>query len=202
MKGKCVSIAPLLGLSALVVMSPLDARTHPADSEEIAHMNAGHTMVEGVVTQMKSGLYTVRTATGTNYTLAESGAVQYGREVPKVGDEMILWIIEGNQIMDASRKGAYDWSPRFMSGKLVSINYGRSQMTLSMAGGEESFNLRPESRMFRNFAVGTPVTIAVNKEGEVIDIHVDKDSEVPRSGLSHSDNESALKGFRHLGKPE
>jgi hypothetical protein len=201
MKGKCVFIAPLLALSALVAMSPLEARGNPADSEKIANTKAGHTMVKGVVTQMKSGLYTVRTATGTNYTLAESVEVRYGRDLPKVGDEMILWLNEGNHIMDANKKGA-DLSPRFMSGKLVSINYGQSQMTLSMVDGEESFKLRPESRMFRDMAVGTPVTIAVCKEGEVIDIHVDKDSEVARSGLNHPDNESALVGFRHLGKPE
>ena len=201
MKGKCVSIAPLLALSVLIAMSPLAARANPPDSEEIAHMKAGQTMVEGVVTQMKSGLYNVRTATGTNYTLAESAEARYGRDVPKVGDEMILWINEGNDIMDACKKGANHLSPRFMSGKLVSINYGRSQMILSMAGGEESFDLRPESRMFKEIAVGAPVTIAVN-EGEVVDISVDKDSEVPRSGSSHPGSESALKGFRHIGKTE
>jgi hypothetical protein len=202
MKGKCIFIAPLLALSTLVATSPLDARANPADSEEIAHMKAGLIMVEGVVTQMKSGLYTIRTATGTNYTLAASDAVRYGRDVPKVGDEMILWINEDNDILDANKKGANTLSARFISGKLVSINYGRSEIILSMAGGDENFKLRPESRMFREFAVDTPVTIAVNKEGEVIDIHVDKDSDAPRSGLSHPDNKSALKGFRHLGQPE
>jgi hypothetical protein len=203
MKGKkYVSIVSLLPLSAIVGMSPLDAQANPAESEAVTHMKAEKTKAEGVVTRMKSGLYTVRTATGTNYTLAESSAVRYGREVPKVGDEMILWINDANDILDASKKGANNLSPRFMSGKCVSVNYGWSQITLSMAGGEESFKLRPESRMFRDIAVGTPVTIAVNQEGEVIDIHADKDSEVPRRGLSHPDNESALVGFRHLGKPE
>jgi len=196
MKGNYVSIASLLALSAVVAMSPLDAQAKPAHSEEIAPIRAGQTVVEGVVTQMKSGLYTVKAATGTTYTLAESGAVRYGRDAPKVGDEMILWINEGNDIMDARKKGVNNLSPRFMSGKLLSINYGRCQITLSMAGGEEKFELRPESLMFREFAVGTPVTIALNKEGEVIDVHIDKDSEVPRSG------ESALKGFRHLGEPQ
>jgi hypothetical protein len=54
--------------------------------------------------------------------------------------------------------------------------------------------------MFRDMAVGTPATIAVCKEGEVIDIHIRLGS--PAEGLSHPDNESALVGFRHLGKPE
>ena len=61
---------------------------------------------------------------------------------------MILWINVGNHIMDANKKGA-NLSPRFVSGKLVSVNYSTSQMTLSMVDGEESFKLRPESRMFR-----------------------------------------------------
>jgi len=181
MKGICVFITPLVVLSALVIMSSLNAQANPVDSEEIAHMKARHSMVEGVVTHVKSGLYTVRTGTGTNYTLAESVDVRYGRDVPKVGDEMILWLNDGNHIMDANRKGA-NLSPRFVSGKLVSINYSTSQMTLSMVDGEANFKLRPESRMFRDMAVGTPVTIAVCKEEEVIDIHVDKDSEVSRSG--------------------
>lgn len=56
--------------------------------------------------------------------------------------------------------------------------------------------------MFRDIAVGTQVAMAVCKKGEVIDIHVDKDSEVPRSGLSYPDNRGSLVGFRHLGKPE
>lgn len=198
---KSKSVAILFALSVLI-MCPLDGRADPPDSEEIAHMKAGHTMVEGVVTQQKSGLYTVKTNRGTNYTLAESDATRYGRDVPKVGDEMVLWINEYNDVLDASKKGANDLSPRFVSGKLISINYGRSQMTLAMAGGEQTFGLRPESRRFNDFAVGTPVTVAVNKEGEVIDIYADKDSETLRKGLKGPDNESALKGFRHLGKPE
>jgi hypothetical protein len=202
MKSKCVAIAPLLALSTLVAMTHLDAQAKPADSEEIAHIQSGQTVVEGVVTRTRSGLYTVRTATGTNYRLAQAAEVRSGRDLPKVGDEMILWINEGNQITDVSKKGANHVSPRFVSGTLVSINYGQSQVTLSMAAGEESFKLRPESRMFRDMAVGAPVTIAVNKDEEVMCIHVGKGSEVPRRGLSHPDNGSALVGFRHLGHPE
>ena len=186
------SITSILAPLALIAMSPLNAQANPADGEDISYMKTRQTMVEGVVTKMKSGLYTIRTATGTNYTLAESVEVRYGRDLPKVGDEMILWINDGNHIMDANKKGA-TLSPRFVSGNLVSIDYGRSQIVLSMNAGEETFTMRPESRMFRDMAVGTSVTIAVCKEGEVIDIHADN---------NHPGNESALVGFRHLGKSE
>ena len=141
MKGKYASIVALLALAVLVDISPRIAHANPADLEEIAHMKARQT-VEGVGTHMRSGLYTIRSATGTNYTLAESSAVRYSRNVPKVGDEMILWINAGNHILDANKKGS-NLSPRFTSGTLVSINYGRSQITLSVGGREESFKLRP-----------------------------------------------------------
>jgi len=49
-----------------------------------------------------------------------------------------------------------------------------------LASDEENFELRSESRMFRELAVGTPLTIAVNNEGEVIAIHVAKISETQR----------------------
>jgi len=179
-----------------------DAHADSPDPDEIAHMKYDRMKVEGVVTQLKSGLYTVRTLTGTNYTLAESVAVRYSRDVPKVGDEMILYINEGNHVMDARKKGTHNLSPQFMSGRPVSINYGVSEMTVLMSEGERTFKLRPESLMFRDIAVGAPVTFAVNEVGETIDLHADSTSDRPRNGLSYPGNNSALKGYRHLGKRE
>lgn len=192
----------LVVLPVAIPMNHLDAHADSPDPDEIAHMKFGHTKAEGVVTQLKSGLYTVRTSTNTNYTLAESVAVRYGQDVPKVGDEMILYIDEGNHVMDARKKGTQSLSPHFISGSLVSINYGVSQMTVLMSDGKKkSFKLRPASQMYTDIAVGTPVTFATNEVGEVIDLHVDSTSDVPQSGLN-PDNKSALKGFRHLGKTE
>ena len=71
-------------------------------------------------------------------------------------------------------------SPHFTSAKLVSIEYGRSQTTLSMASDEETFELKSESRMFRDLAIGTSLTIAVNNEGDVIAIHVDSETRTIR----------------------
>ena len=106
--------------------------------------------------------------------MAESGAVRDGRDLPKVGDEMTLWVNEGNMVMDARPKGQPGKAPRFISGTLASIHNGQSQMTLSTSGGEKNFKLKPESRMFRDIAVGSQVTIEVNDTREVIDLHKDK----------------------------
>ena len=62
-------------LFVIMIAIPTNHLVAPADSpdlDEIAHIEYDRTKVEGVVTQLKSGLYTVRTLTGTNYTLAES----------------------------------------------------------------------------------------------------------------------------------
>jgi hypothetical protein len=155
-------------------MIPLQAQSDPADPEEVAHMKAGHKKVEGVVIEMKSGLYTVKTPTDATLTLTEAAAVRRGNGIPKVGDELTLWVNEGNMVMDARLKVQPGKGPRFITGLLASIDHGKSQMTLLTSGEEKRFHLRPESRMFRQIAVGAEVTIEVNDMGEVIDMHKDK----------------------------
>ncbi len=168
------SIFSLFVIPAALLIFPMDAQSDPADPEEIAHMKAGHKKVEGVVIDMKSGLYTVKTPTGATITLTESAAVRQGRDIPKVGDEMTVWVNEGNMVIDAHMKGESDKPHRFISGTLASIDNAKSQMTLSTSGGEKNFKLKPESRMFKDLAPGTQVTIELNETGEVIDLHKDK----------------------------
>ena len=161
-------------IPAVVLLTPLAAQSNPTDLEEVARMKSGHQQIEGVVIEVKSGLYTVRTSTGATLTLTEAAAVREGHRAPKVGDEMTLWVNEGNMVMDARPKGQPGKAPRFITGTLASIDNGTSQMTLATSGGKKSFTLRPENRMFREIAVGTEVTIEVNDRGEVIDIHKDR----------------------------
>jgi len=173
---KIFVIFSVLVIPAVVLMTPLAAQSDPANPQEIAHMKAGHKKVEGVVTEVKSGLYTVKTTTGATLTLTEATVFRQGQAVPKVGDEVTLWVNEGNMVMDARPKGQPGKGPRFITGTLASIDNGKSQMTLSTSGGERGYSLRPESRMFRDIAVGSEVTIEVNEMGEVIDVHKNKKS--------------------------
>ena len=171
---KIFSVFSVLCIPAVVLMNPLTAQSDPANPEEIAHMKAGHQKVEGVVIEAKSGLYTVKTTTGATLTLTDATAFRQGQAAPKVGDEVTLWVNEGNLVMDARPKGQSDKGSRFITGTLASIDNGKSQMTLSTSGGERGYSLRPESRMFRDIAVGAEVTIEVNEMGEVIDVHKNK----------------------------
>ena len=171
---KILSLFSLFVIPAAVLMFPLDAQSDPADPEDIAHMKSGHKKIEGVVIDMKSGLYTVKTPTGATITLTEAAAVRHGHGVPKVGDEMTLWVNEGNMVIDAHIKGQSDKAHRFISGTLESIDNAKSQMTLSTSGGEKNFTLKPESRMFKDIAPGAQVTIEVNETGEVIALNKDE----------------------------
>ena len=105
---KLLSLFSLFVIPTAVLMFPLDAQSNPADPEDVAHMKAGHQKVEGVVIDMKSGLYTVKTPTGATLTLTEAAAVRHGHGVPKIGDEMTLWVNEGNMVIDAHMKGQSD----------------------------------------------------------------------------------------------
>jgi hypothetical protein len=171
---KIFSIFSVFIIPVVMLMAPLAAQADPADPEEVAHMKAGHKKVEGVVTELKSGLIIVKSSTGATLTLTEAAAFRQGKPVPKVGDELTLWVNEGNMVMAADLKGQPGKPSRFISGTLASIDNGKSQMTLSTSKGERGYSLRPESRMFRDIAVGSEVTIEVNDTGEVIDIHKDK----------------------------
>ena len=174
MHRKILSLFSLFVIPVAVLMIPLDAQADPADPEDVAHMKAGHQKIEGVVTELKSGLIIVKSSTGATLTLTEGAAFRQGKPVPKIGDEMTLWVNEGNMVIAAHPKGQPGKASRFITGTLSSIDNGKSQLTLSTSEGERGYSLRPESRMFRDIAVGTQVTIQVNDSGEVIDIHKDK----------------------------
>ena len=77
------SIFSLFIIPAIVLMTPLVAHSDPAHSEEIAHMKAGHQQVEGVVIDMKSGLYTVKTSTGATLTLTENSGRSHRQGRPE-----------------------------------------------------------------------------------------------------------------------
>jgi hypothetical protein len=164
----CVLTAVVLTMPAA---APADVTTQTKDDDE-THIKAGHKKVEGVVSDLKSGLYTVKTPTGT-YTLSENAAVRHGHGAPTVGDEMTLWVNESNIVIDAHPKGQAGKAHRLVSGKLTSMDNVKSEISLSTSTGSRSFKIKPETRTFVDLAEGTPVTVELNEAGEVIDIHKD-----------------------------
>jgi hypothetical protein len=161
-------------LTAAALMMPVDGRSQTTDLGEAAHLKAGHKKVEGVVSDIKSGLFTVKTPTGSTYTLTETAAIRHGHGAPKVGDEMTLWVNEANMVIDAHPKGQAGNAHRIVAGKLLKLDNAKSEIKLSTPDGEKSLKIKPETRKFTDLAVGTPVIVELNEQGEVIDIHKDK----------------------------
>jgi len=83
MRCKISSILWLFTLLAAMPMTPLAAQSDPADPEEVARIKLGHQKVDGVVIEIRSGLYTVKTSTGATLTLAEAAAVRHCQRIPK-----------------------------------------------------------------------------------------------------------------------
>ena len=76
MRRKICSIFSLFIMPAIVLITPLAAQSNSVDPEEVARMKSGHQKVEGVVIEVTSGLYTVKTSTGATLTLTEAAAVR------------------------------------------------------------------------------------------------------------------------------
>ena len=157
--------------AAGVLLMPLDAVSETTDPDA-AHLKAGHKKVEGVVTDIKSGIYTVKTESST-YTLSETASIRHGH-APKVGDKLILWVSENNMVIDAHPKEQVAQAHRSISGKLVNFDNVKSEIRLSTSQGETTFKIKPETRSFVDLPKGTPVTIELNENGEVIDVHRDQ----------------------------
>lgn len=171
---KMFLIFSLFMIPAALLMMPLDVHSQTADPDEVAHMKAGHQKVEGEVTDVKSGLITVKTPTGATLTLSEKAAIRHGHGAYKVGDKLTLWVNESNMVIDAHPKGQAGKPHRFVSGTVLSLDQGKSQIKLSTSMGNKSYKLKPESRTFTDIAVGSAVTMELNEQGEVIDLHKDK----------------------------
>lgn len=119
---KLLSLFSLFVVPATVLMISPSAQAGPANPEEVVHMRAGQHKVEGVVTGIKSGLYTVKMSTGATFTLAESAAVPYSRDLPKVGDEITLWVDEGIMVMDVRPNGQPGKTPT--RGEVIDLQTG------------------------------------------------------------------------------
>ena len=122
MYGQIFSLFSLFVVPATVLVMSPSAQADPATAEEVVHMRAGQQKVEGVVTGVKSGHYTVKMSTGATFTLAESAAVPYSRDLPRVGDEITLWVDEGIMVMDVRPNGQPGKTPT--RGEVIDLHTG------------------------------------------------------------------------------
>jgi hypothetical protein len=77
-------------------------------------------------------------------------------------------------VIDAHPKEKTAKAHRSISGKLVNLDNVKSEIKLSTSQGETTLKIKPETRSFVDIPKGAPVTIELNENGEVIDVHRDQ----------------------------
>jgi hypothetical protein len=157
-----------LGLIAMLIMAPADLMAQvPEQAEE--HAKMGHQIVSGVVKDVKSDVYTVKTPTGL-LTLNQNTAERHGHGIPKVGDEFTLLVDENNAVIDAHPKGQ-EGKHEFVTGKLIRLDRMDKHVKLSTSQGEKTFPLERLELKAKGLEEGAPITVELNEAGTAIDVH-------------------------------
>ncbi|MHC9064939.1 hypothetical protein ACYX34_19930 [Nitrospira sp. CMX1] len=120
--------------------------------------------LEGVVTDIKSGLVFVQTSVG-RYSLTAKTAPH---DVT-VGDTLTLWVSSNNVAVDHHAKGK-EGVHRLITGKLTSASRDLKEITLTTPEGERTFSVQHGETKLSGMKEGTSITIELNEAGDVIEI--------------------------------
>lgn len=125
-----------------------------------------HVHVNGVVSKIQSGLMTIKTPWGL-MTIAST----FSPQDFVAGDEVEMQVNENNAIIDIHRKGEKGHAHRYVTGDLVYTSSDRKEIKLWTPEGEKVFDVQAGRSKLAQFQEGAPVTIELNEEGKLIDIH-------------------------------
>jgi hypothetical protein len=151
--------------TALTFSPPVATATGAAEKEGPPQ---GHKKVSGVVTGEKSGVVTVKTATGT-LTLNPNAARRHGHAL-KEGQELTLYLDENNAVVDVHPKGD-EGTHRFITGNLIYVGKTKKEIKLSTPDGEKVFPIERLEIKTGAIEEGALVTAEVNEAGTIIDLH-------------------------------
>jgi hypothetical protein len=123
------------------------------------------TKVSGVISRVHDGRITVGTSWG--HMNIQSDALANA----KVGDKITVWVNESNVVIDAYPKGSARPQHRWIRGTLTYASADKKAITLWTPEGEKAFQVKKNHPKFTMFEEGTPITVQVNDQDEVIDVH-------------------------------
>ena len=127
---------------------------------------ATHMKVSGVVAKLQATHVVVKTPWGQMKIAAQ--VLPKGLEV---GEEVEMWVNENNAVIDVHRKGDPTHSHKFVTGSLAYTSTDKTEIKLQTPEGEKTFDVQTGKSKLSSIAEGTPVTVEVNEEGKVIDVH-------------------------------
>ncbi|QPD05100.1 MAG: hypothetical protein Nkreftii_002874 [Candidatus Nitrospira kreftii] len=123
------------------------------------------TKVNGVISQMRSGLIMVTTSWGS-MTIQSDALTE-----AKVGDEITIWVNESNLVIDAYPKGAARPHHRWVRGNLTYTSGNQDAIALWTPEGKKDFIVKQNQSKFGSFKEGSPIIVQLNDKNEVIDVH-------------------------------
>lgn len=145
------------------------------------------TKVNGVISEMRSGLIMVTTSWGT-MTIQSDALTE-----AKVGDEITVWVNENNVVIDAYPKGEARPHHRWVRGSLTYTSGNQEAITLWTPEGKKDFIVKRNRSKFGSFVEGNPITVQLNDKGEVIDVHRQLELELAIVPMPHADPGSRIK---------
>ncbi|MDK2744120.1 MAG: hypothetical protein H8K03_05090 [Nitrospira sp.] len=145
------------------------------------------TKVNGVISEMRSGLIMVTTSWGS--MSIQSDALTEA----KVGDEITVWVNENNVVIDAYPKGEARPHHRWVRGNLTYTSGNQEAITLWTPEGKKDFIVKRNRSKFGSYAEGSPITVQLNDKGEVIDVHRRLELELAIAPMPHADPGSRIK---------
>lgn len=137
------------------------------------------TKVNGVISQMRSGLIMVTTSWGS-MTIQSDALTE-----AKVGDAITVWVNENNVVIDAYPKGSARPHHRWVRGNLTYTSGTQEAITLWTPEGKQDFIVKRNRSKFGSYTEGSPITVQLNEKGEVIDVHRQLELELAIAPLPH-----------------
>ena len=153
-------------LGSILLSGLMSAPYGLAAEGRAAGKNATHMKVSGVVSNVQSGITTVKTPWGTMKIASTL--------TPKnleVGEEVEMQVNENNAVIDVHRKGQAGHSHRFVTGNLAYTSPDKKEIKVWTPEGEKAIDVQTGKSKLSALEEGAPVTIELNEAGKMIDIH-------------------------------
>ncbi len=117
----------------------------------------------GTVLRVKAGFAFVETPVGILVLGKKSGF-----QNPRAGQEVMVWMNEDHLVIDVKQKEDSSPSERYITSKVVYASEDRTEIRLWTPEGEKTLPLPARKKKRSAFRPGTPVTVQLNGNGEVI----------------------------------
>jgi hypothetical protein len=132
-----------------------------------------HLAVPGTISQIRSGVLFVTTPVGLRpHVVSRNHADRVGLHEAKIGDQVTLWVDEGNVLIDVHAAGFQGQAHRIVTGQLSYADQYWTELALSTPDGTERYEVDTlagsKLSMMRE---GAPVMVELDEDNIVIDIH-------------------------------